>query len=78
MKDPLVQYNIHQAGRGLHSGVGPIHSVPPFVQLWHGICSFLSGLFRLVRHVLWSGVKAVGQETSRTDVKTPSDFADNV
>ena len=77
MKDPLVRYYLHQASRGSHSGIGPIYSVPPFVQRGHGIGSFLSGLFRLVRPVLWTGVKAVGRETMRTGGKILSDLADN-
>jgi hypothetical protein len=36
----------------------------------------LSKLFRLVRPVLWSGVKAVGKESLRTDSKILSDIAD--
>ena len=77
MKDPHVQYYLHQAGRGSHTVIGPIYSVPTFVQRGHGIGSFLSGLFRLVRPVLWSGVKAVGRETMRTGGKILSDLADN-
>ena len=77
LKDPLVQYYLHQAGRWSHSGLGPIYSVPHFVQRGHGIGSFLSGLFRLVRPVLWRGVKAIGRETLRTGCNILSDLADN-
>ena len=77
MKDPLLQYYLNQAGRGSHSGLGPIYSVPPFMQRGHGIGSFLSGLFWLVRPVLCSGVKAVGRETLRTGGKILSVVADN-
>ena len=77
MKDPLLQYYLHQAGRGSHGGIGPIYSVPPFLQCGHGLGSFLSGLFRLVRPVLWSGLKAVGRETLRTGGRILSDLADN-
>ena len=52
MKDPLVQYCLHQAGRGSRSGIGAIYSIPPFVQRGYRIGSFLSGLFRLVQTVL--------------------------
>ena len=76
MKDPLVQYYLHQAGRGSHGGIGPIYSVPPFLQRGHGL-GILSGLFRLVRPVLWSGVKAVGREIVRTGGRILSDLADN-
>ena len=77
MKDPLVQYYLLQVGRRSHSGISPIYSVPHFVQCGHGKGSFLRGLFRLVRPVLWSGVKAVGRETVRTGGKILSELADN-
>ncbi len=77
MKDPLLQYYLHQAGRGSHGGIGPIYSVTPFLQRGHGLGSFLSGLFRLVWPVQWSGVKAVGRETLRTCGRILSNLADN-
>ena len=77
MKDPLLQYYPQQAGRGSHGGIGPIYSIPHFLQRVHGLGSFLSGLFRLVRPVLWSGVKAFGRETLRTGGRILSDLADN-
>ena len=78
MKDPLLQYYLHQAGRGLHGRIGPIYSVPPFLPHGHELGSFLSGLLRLVRPVLWSGVMAVGRETLRTGARILSDLADNM
>ena len=47
------------------------------MQRGHGIGSFLGGLFRQVRTVLWSGVKAVGRETLLTGGRILSDLADN-
>ena len=58
------------------SGLGPIYSAPPFVQRGHGIGSFLSGVFRLVLPVLWSGVKTIGRETLRNGRKFLSYLAD--
>ena len=77
MKYPLVQYYLHQAGRGSHSEIGSSYSVTPLVKRSHGIGSFLSGLFRLVQPVLWRGVKAVGRGTLRTGGKILSDLPDN-
>ena len=77
MKDPLLQYCLNQACRGSHGGIGPISLVPPFLQRGHGLGSFLSGLFRLFRLLLWSGMKAVGRETLRTGGRILSDLADN-
>jgi hypothetical protein len=58
--NPLVQYYFRQAGRGVRgdNGIGPMYSVPHFVQRGYCIGSFLSGLIRTVRHILWSGAKS--------------------
>jgi len=76
----LVSYYLNQAGRGRSGGynsIGPIYSTPPFVQRGHGIGSFLSGLFRFVRPILWSGAKVVGRETLRTGGRVLQDIAEN-
>ena len=77
MKDPLVQYYLLQAGRGSHNGVSPMYSVSPFVQRGHGLGSFFSGLFRLIRPVLWSGVKPVRRVMLLTGGKILSVLAYN-
>jgi len=67
---PLGQYYVRQAGGGGgrdHSGIGPIYSVPPFLQRGHGIGSFLRGLGRTVRPVPWSSAKSLGREALHTD-----------
>ena len=64
--DPLLRYYQHQAGRGSCRGViGSVYSVPPIYQRGYGIGSFLGGLWRMVRPILWSGAKTVGRETLR-------------
>jgi len=82
--DPLVVYYRKQTGRG-REDIGPIYSIPPFVQRGHGICSVLAGLFRTLRFVLWSGAKSMGKETLkalgrealRTGGKILTDIAEN-
>ena len=76
---PLGQYSVRQTGggRGGDSGMGPIYSVPPFVQHGHGIDRFLRGLWRTVRSVLWSNAKSLGREALRTGGKIMTDIADN-
>jgi len=81
--DPLTKYYIRQAGGG--GGVGPVCAIPPFVQRGHWIGDFLSGLFRRVIPILFSGLrnfgketpKALGQEALRTGGRILSDIADN-
>ena len=59
--------------------------MPPFVQRGRSIGSFLSGLFRAVRPILWSGVKDFGKatlkalvnEALRTGGKILTGIADN-
>jgi len=77
--DNLVKYYVRQAGGGGggDNGVGPIYVVPPFVQRGHGIGSFLSGLFRAVRPILWSGAKLLGKEALRTGGKILTGIVDN-
>ena len=80
--DPLLKYYIRQAGGG-NDDVGPIYILPS--QRGHGIGSFLSGLFRAVRPVLWSGkkdfgkatLKALGNEALRTGGRILTGIADN-
>jgi len=78
---PLGQYYIRQAGgggrRGIDSGIGPIYSVPPFIQRGYGIGSFLRGLWRTVRPVLWSSAKSLGRKALRTGGKIMTEIADN-
>jgi len=77
--DLLVRYYLHQAGHGRvagkHDSIGPIYASPPFFQRRYGIGSFLAGLWRMVRPVLWSGAKILGRETLRTGGDMVTDMA---
>jgi len=86
--NPFTRYYIHQAGGGDGGGdggggggVGPIYSVPPFVQRGYGIGSFLGGLFRSIRRFVLSGIrtasKALDREALRTGSRNLTDIADN-
>ena len=55
----------------------PVYSVSPFVQRGHGIGSFLRGLWRTVRPVLWSGAKSLGREALRTGGNIGTEIAFN-
>ena len=73
--DPLVRYYLRQAGRGHTNGIGPIYEAPPVLQRGYGIGSFMAGLWRTVRPILWSGAKTLGRETLRTGGDILSDMA---
>lgn len=74
--DPLTAYYKNQAGAGgLGDLIGPVYRGSFHVQQGHGIGSFLSGLFRLVRPVLVSGAKALGRGTLATGANILSDIA---
>jgi len=71
--NPLTRYYIHQAGgggAGSGGGVGPIYSVPHFVQRGHGLGSLLGGLFRSIRTLFFSGLRTAGKALSREALRT--------
>jgi len=73
--DPLVRYYRHQAGRSKNNGIRPVYATPLVLQRDYGIGSFLSGLWRVVRPIIWSGAKALGRETLRTGGNILTDIA---
>jgi len=65
--------------------VGPIYSIPLYVQRGHGLGDILGGLFRSVKPLLFTGIrtagkeaaKALGREALRTGGRILSYIADN-
>jgi hypothetical protein len=73
---PLDQYYRKQAGGGgSEYGIGTFYYTPTYFQRGHGIGDFFGSLFRWVRPIIWSGVKALGRETLRTGGVILSDIA---
>jgi len=64
--DPLVRYYLYQAGRGKNDGIGPIYEAPRILQRGYGVGRFLTGLWRVVRPVVWIGGRNLERETLRT------------
>ena len=85
--NPLTRYYVSQAGGGGSGsdGIGPILSLPHYVQRGHGIGNILGGLFRTLRPLLFSGIrtagkqaaKTLGREALRTGGRILTDIADN-
>ena len=74
----LEVYYLRQTGGGSYNnkGIGPIYSIPPYLQRGHGIGNVFGSLFRWIKPILWSGkpilwrgAKALGRETLRTGGK---------
>jgi hypothetical protein len=61
--DRYTQYYVNQSGGG---GIGSVYKASFRVLMGHGIGSFFRGLFRFVKPLLYSGVKAVGKEALKT------------
>ena len=81
---PLTGYYIHQAaggGGGGGGGIGPIYSLPPYIQKGRGIGDYLGPLFRAHKSWIFRGEKAAGKALWRAALQTGShilsDIADN-
>jgi len=67
---------MHPLGHGLTtSGIGPVYSVPLYLQRRYGIGNFFGSIFRWVRPLIWSRLKAMGRGTLCTVGKILSDIA---
>jgi len=61
--DRYTRYYVNQSGVG---EIGPVYRASFRLQRGTGILSFLRGQLRFVKHLLYSGSKAVGKEALRT------------
>ena len=70
---PLTRYYIHQAsGGGGGGGVGPIYSLPTYIQRGHGIGDYLGPLFLVLKPWMFRGAKAAGKALGRASLQTGS------
>src|SRR5215510_5337785 len=87
--DSLVEYYLHQAGRGTKSGysssIGPDYYDHPFLKKGRGIGDFFGGLFRWLRPIFTNNAKelgrkafrAIGNEALKTGSRMLTDMADS-
>jgi hypothetical protein len=61
--DRYTRYYVTQSGGG---EIDPVYKASFRVQSGHGIGSFVRGLFRFVKPLLYSGAKAVGKQALKT------------
>jgi len=64
--DQYTRYYVNQIGGGGGGGIGPVYRASFRLQRCNGLGSFFRGLFRFVKPLLYSGVKAVGKEALKT------------
>jgi hypothetical protein len=69
--DRYTRYYLNRSGGGEMS---PVYMVSFRFQRGNGIGSFLRGLFRYVKHLLYSGANAVGKEALKTGSNTITDI----
>jgi len=73
--DPLVRYYLHQAGRGKTTAQDSSTRLRSSFSGATEPAVFLSGVWRAVRSILWSGAKILGRATLRTGGDILKDFA---
>ena len=69
-KDRYYAYYLRQAG----GEIGPIYRASYGVQKGRGIGSFLAGLWRLAKPLVYSGLKSVGREALSSASKIVTDI----
>jgi hypothetical protein len=69
--DRYTRYYATQSG-GVE--IGPVYRASFWVQRGNGIGSSFRGLFRFVKHLLYSGAKAVGKEVLKTGSNIMNDI----
>jgi len=62
--DRYTRHYVHQSG-GICE-IGPVYRASFRMQMGNGKWSLFRGLFGFVKHLLYSGEKAVGKETLKT------------
>jgi len=70
--DRYTRYYVNQSGGG--GEIAPVYRASFRLQRGNGIGSFFRGLFRFVKHLLYSGAKAVGKEALKTGSHIITDF----
>ena len=70
VEDHYYAYYVKQAG----GEIGPIYTASYRIQRGRGIGSFLAGLWRFARPLIFSGLKAVGKEATSAGASALADL----
>lgn len=73
MDKVYTDYYLSQIGSGLHD-IGPLYSSPRFYQQGRGVGSFLGGVFKYLKPLLYSGLKALKKQTLKAGVNVLNDL----
>lgn len=65
MERVYTNYYLSQTGGGLNE-IGELYSNPSFIQQGRGIGSFFSGIYRNLRPLIMSGLKAIRNQTIKS------------
>lgn len=73
MEHVYTNYYLSQIGGGL-TDIGPLYSNPRFYQQGRGVGSFLGGIFKYIRPLLYSGLNALKRQTLKAGVNVLNDL----
>lgn len=73
MEKVYTDYYLSQIGGGLND-IGPLYSSPRYLQQGRGVGSFLGGIFKYLRPLLYSGLNALKKQTLKAGVNVLNDL----
>lgn len=73
MDKVYINYYLSQVGGGLND-IGPIYGSPRIYQQGRGVGSFLGGIFKYLRPLIYSGLNAIKKQTIKTGTNVLNDL----
>lgn len=73
MDKVYVDYYLSQIGGGMND-IGPLYVSPRYYQQGRGVGSFLGGIFKYLKPLLYSGLNAIKKQTLKAGVNVLNDL----
>lgn len=73
MEKIYTDYYLSQIGGGLND-IGPLYVSPRYYQQGRGVGSFLGGIFKYLKPLLYSGLEAIKKQTLKAGVNVLNDI----